>query len=356
MEVKMPKIIPKKFLTVILATIMIFNLTACSQPKTSRFQAQFLELFDTVTSIVGYAKDKDTFSEYVQMIYDNLEVYHKLFDIYNDYEGINNIKTINDNAGINPVVVDKKIIEFLKFSKEAYEFTGGKVNIAFGAVLAVWHEYREEGIENPENAALPPMELLDEKAKHTDINKIIIDEEASTVFLEDPEMRLDVGAIAKGYATERVAEIMEEKGISGLLLSVGGNVRAIGGRDEKQKEWNVGIQNPDRDSDEQYLLITKVMDMSVISSGDYERYYTVDGKEYHHIIDPNTLMPAQYFTAVSILCKDSGMGDALSTALFNMSLEEGKKLIESFDNTEALWVQKDGELVYSTGFEKYIKE
>ena len=213
-----------------------------------------------------------------------------------------------------------------------------------------------EGIENPENAALPPMELLDEKAKHTDINKIIIDEEASTVFLEDPEMRLDVGAIAKGYATERVAEIMEEKGISGLLLSVGGNVRAIGGRDEKQKEWNVGIQNPDRDSDEQYLLITKVMDMSVISSGDYERYYTVDGKEYHHIIDPNTLMPAQYFTAVSILCKDSGMGDALSTALFNMSLEEGKKLIESFDNTEALWVQKDEELVYSTGFEKYIKE
>lgn len=345
----------KKVITIALIAVLIFNLAACIQPKNKRYQAQFLELFDTVTTIIGYAKDEAAFKEDVQLIYDELESYHKLFDIYNDYEGVNNIKTINDNAGIAPIVVDRKIIELLRFSKEAYELTGGKVNVAFGAVLAVWHDYREEGIADPTMAKLPPIELLKEKAQHTDIEKVIIDENAGTVFLEDPEMRLDVGAIAKGYATEQLVRMLEERGISNILLSVGGNVRAIGGREEKQKEWNVGIQNPDLESDEQYLMITRIMDLSLVSSGDYERYYTVDGKEYHHIIDPQTLMPARYFTAVSILCKDSGMADALSTAIFNMPLEEGQKLIEGLDNTEALWVMTDGELVYSTGFEKFIK-
>jgi len=346
---------PKKIIAIVLIFIITANLISCSQTK-KRYQAQFLELFDTVTTIIGYTKDEETFTEYVQMIYDDLEIYHQLYDIYNDYEGINNIKTINDNAGIAPVVVDKKIIDLLKFSKEAYEYTGGKVNVAFGAVLAVWHDYREAGIEDPESAALPPMGLLEEKAQHADINKVIIDENASTVYLEDPQMRLDVGAVAKGYATEQVARMLEEKGIGGILMSVGGNVRAIGGRAEKQKEWNVGVQNPDKESDQQYILITRMMDMSLVSSGDYERYYTVDGKVYHHIINPETLMPAEYFKAVSIMCKDSGMADALSTAIFSMPLEEGKKLIESLDNTEALWIKKNGELVYSSGFENYVKK
>jgi thiamine biosynthesis lipoprotein len=336
---------------------MVGNLTACSTfGGTTRYQAQFLELFDTVTTIIGYAKDKDTFSEYAQMIHDGLKEYHELYDIYNDYEGISNIKTINDNAGIAPVKVDQKIIDLLKFSKEAYELSDGKVNAAYGAVLSVWHQYREAGLDDPDNAKLPPMEVLQEKAQHTDINNMIIDEAASTVYLKDPEMSLDVGAVAKGYATEMVARSLEDKGITGILMSVGGNVRAIGGRDEKQKQWNVGIQNPDLESDQKYLMITEIEELSLVSSGDYERYYTVDGKRYHHIIDPNTLMPAQYFTAVSIICKDSGLADTLSTTLFNMSLEDGKKLIESLDNVEAMWVEKDGELVYSSGFQDYIKQ
>lgn len=336
---------------------LIINLPSCSaQRKTERFQAQFLELFDTVTTIVGYAKDEETFTEYAQMIHDDLQVYHELYDIYNSYDGINNIKTINDNAGIAPVKVDQKIIDLLKFSKEAYELSDGRVNVAFGAVLEVWHTYREAGIEDPDKAELPPMELLQEKARHTDINQMIIDEEASTVYLADPEMSLDVGAIAKGYATEQTVKMLEEKGITSILLSVGGNVRAIGSREEKQKAWNVAIQNPDLQSDEKYLLVTELEDLSLVSSGDYERYYTVDGKRYHHIIDPDTLMPAQYVTAVSIITKDSGLADALSTTIFNMPMEDGQKLIESLPDTEALWVKKDGEIVYSSGFQAYVRE
>lgn len=348
----------KRKITALLVIVsLIITLSACrTEDKTNRYQAQFLELFDTVTTIIGYARDEETFTEYAQMIHDDLEVYHELYDKYNNYEGINNIKTINDNAGTAPVTVDQKIIDLLKFSKEAYELSNGKVNVAFGAVLEIWHDYREAGLNDPDSAALPPTELLKEKEKHTDIHQMIIDEAASTVYLADPKMRLDVGAIAKGYATEQTAKLLIEKGITSILLSVGGNVRAVGGRDEKQKAWNVAIQNPDLQSDDKYLLVTEMEDLSLVSSGDYERYYTVDGKEYHHIIDPLTLMPAQYVTAVSIITRDSGLADALSTTIFNMPMEDGQKLIESLPGTEALWVKKNGEIIYSTGFEAYVQQ
>jgi thiamine biosynthesis lipoprotein len=347
----------RKILASLIVTILILNLTACATVKEqTRYQAQFLELFDTVTTIIGYSENKDDFSEFAQMIYDNLKELHELYDKYHDYEGINNIKAINDNAGIQPVKVDQRIIDMLLFSRKAYELSGGRVNIAFGSVLEVWHDYREEGTEDPTVAKLPPMELLKEKSQHTDINKMIINEEESTVFLEDPEMSLDVGAIAKGYATERVAQIAIEKGYTNGLLSVGGNVRAIGSRAEKEKAWNVGIQNPDLESEDQYLYILNLEDLSLVSSGDYERYYTVDGKEYHHIIDPATLMPAEYFTAISIVTKDSGLADALSTSIYNMSYEEGLALIEDLPGTEALWVFKNGDMKYSSGFQALIKE
>lgn len=353
------KNLSRRIIIILLMIAVIFNLSACTSNKNKRYEASFLDLFDTMTTVVGYAHNKDEFTEYARIIHDKLKEYHELYDIYHNYEGINNIKTINDNAGVAPVKVDPKIIDLLKLSKEAGKLTGGEMNDAFGAVLSVWHQYRTEGIEDPEAAKLPPMELLKEKAKHTDIDAVIIDEAASTVFLKDPEMSLDVGAIAKGYATEMVSRYAEEQGFKNGMLSVGGNVRTIGsklGENNEEQYWNVGIQNPDLNSKEKNLYILKLKDYSLVTSGVYERYYTVDGKQYHHIIDPDTLMPSQYYLSVSIVCKDSGMADALSTAIFNMPYEEGLKLIESLEDTEALWVRKDGSMSYSSGFQEFVKE
>ena len=335
---------------------IIINLTACGTAKKTRYEAEFLLLFDTITQIVAYADSKEEFTEYSQLIYDNLKEYHELFDIYHDYDGINNIKTINDNAGIAPVKVDKRIIDLLIFGQDAYKLSNGTMNIAFGAVLEVWHKYRTDGIDDPEKAKLPPMDILKEKAEHVDISKMIINEKESTVYLEDPEMRLDVGAIAKGYATEMVSNITIEKGYINGMISVGGNVRTIGSKGEKKQPWNVGVQNPDLQSDKSNLFVLKLKDLSLVTSGDYERYYTVEGKQYHHIIDPKTLMPATYFTAVTIVCKDSGIADALSTTLFNMSYEQGLTLIEGLSNTEALWIMKNGDMKYSSGFQDYISK
>ncbi|HWQ50672.1 MAG TPA: FAD:protein FMN transferase [Terriglobales bacterium] len=345
--------------TIALSLCLLMLLAGCEKTEQKTYQAHFLSLFDTVTAVVGYADGKDAFSQLAGQIQQKLEEYHQLYDIYNDYEGVNNLKTVNDNAGIAPVAVDGRIIDLLRFSKEQYEATGGAVNVAFGPVLALWHDYREAGLEDPGAAALPPMEQLEEALAHTDIEDVIIDEAASTVYLSDPSMRLDVGAVAKGYAVEQVAKYFENEGVQHLLLSVGGNVRAIGGKlgDKTNQEipWEIGIQNPDKSSAEKELLSIPVTGRSVVSSGIYERYYTVDGVQYHHIIDPTTLMPSAYFAQVTIVCPDSGLADALSTAVFNMPLDEGLAYIESLPDTEALWVMKDGSMTASSGFENLIK-
>lgn len=348
----------KRILSAIMAVIIAVTFMGCkgSESKKTRYEAEFMGLFDTLTKIVGYSDSKEEFTKYSQLIHDSLQEYNNDYDIYNDYPGINNIKTINDNAGIKPVKVDKKIIDLLLLAKEEYKNTDGKLNVAMGAVLTIWHQYREAGIKDEENAELPPMDKLKEAAKHIDINKMIVDQENSTVYLEDKEMSLDVGGIGKGYATEQVAQIAIKNGFTSGLLSVGGNIRAIGSKDGKGEKWNLGVQNPDKESKDTSLCTVEFTDASLVTSGDYERYYTVDGKDYNHIIDPDTLYPAEYYHSVTILTKDSGLADARTKPLFIMPFEEGKKYIESMPGTEAMWVMKNGEIRYSSHFQDYIKK
>ena len=198
------------------------------------------------------------------------------------------------------------------------------------------------------------MEKLTEAAQYTDINKMKLDEENGTVTLEEPMMRLDVGAIAKGYAVEMAARSLEEEGITGYVINVGGNVRTIGKKADGTK-WTVGIENPAEDAEDGYLAYLELAGESLVTSGSYQRYYVVDGKRYHHIIDPETLMPAEGYTSVSVVCKSSAQGDAFSTALFCMSLEEGMALVEQTPGVEAMWLTVDGTCHRSSGFSKYEK-
>ncbi len=336
----------------LLALLLLCGCTAApaktEETASKRYEATFLTLFDTVTTIVGYAETEADFTATAQAIHDDLLEYHQLYDIYNEYEGMNNLKTVNDHAGEAPVSVDRKIIDLLLFSKDLYTRTGGKVNIAMGSVLSLWHDARELGVQYPDEAALPDRDALERAAAHTDINNIQIDEEKGTVFFTDPEVRLDVGAIAKGYAVQQVCGSAP----AGLLISVGGNVCAPGPKPETGQPWVVGIQNPD--APEEYLHTIYVEDFSVVTSGDYQRYFTVDGVAYHHIIDPDTLFPADYWRSVTILCPDSGLADALSTALFTLPQQEGQALLDAF-GAQAMWVRPDGSILYSPGFREHIR-
>ncbi len=317
-----------------------------------RFSEYSFDYFDTVTTVTGYAESREAFDVIAADILEELGEYHRLFTIYHRFEGLENLCTVNElvDGRHRTVTVDERIIDMLLYAKDMYDLTGGRVNIAMGSVLSIWHDHREAGMDDPASATLPPMDKLRAAAEHTDIHDLVIDKEACTVTLTDPEMTLDVGAIAKGYAVEMVARSMEEKGISGFYLNVGGNVRTVGAKPNGEG-WTVAIESPVEGGD--YLDRLVLTEESLVTSGSYQRYYLVDGKPYHHIIDPATLMPAVGYLSVSVLTPASSDGDALSTALFCMSPEEGMALVNALPNTEAQWVSADGTKHVSDGWADY---
>ncbi len=324
-----------------------------------KYTESMLDVFDTVITLVAYTKDEAEFEGYFKHAYDRLHELHRLYDYYYPYEGVNNIYTINQNAGKAPVPVDAQVIDMLLFAKNLYGKTLGRTNVAMGSVLAIWHDYREEGINDPDNAKIPPMEDLVAANAHTNIEDLIIDEEAGTVYLADPLMKLDVGAVAKGYATELISKELFEMGMNSGMLSSGGNIRSFGKpMDGIRERWGVGVQNPDASifsTDEELLDVIFINDGAVASSGDYQRYYEVDGRILHHLIDPDTLMPAGYFRAVTVLTGDAGLADYMSTALFMLPLEEAKRLAESLDSVEAFWVLPDGRMDATAGMVKLLR-
>ena len=310
--------------------------------------------FDTVSYVYTYAGDSDEeFGKNSESVFEILSKYHQLFDIYHEYSGVTNLRTLNLNAGGEAMKVEPELIDFLLYAKELYALTGGEMNVMMGSVLRLWHDARTLASDSPSAAYVPDMAALTEANKHTSIDLLEIDVENSTVRIADPKASIDVGALGKGYATEKAAKYLEEKGVTSYVLNIGGNIRIIGTKPDGAG-WNTGITNPHGG---EYALYINIADISCVTSGDYERYYTVNGVKYHHIIDKDTLMPSDYFSSITVLTSDSGLADALSTALFSMSLEDGQALIEGIDiEVEVLWIAKDGAQYTTEGFGRYVIE
>ncbi len=332
---------------------MTLSLAACAReaPKAEPQGKAFFAYFDTVSYVYSYAEDSvEQFSERAELVSGVLEKYHRMFDIYHEYTGMNNLCTVNRLAGGEPVEVDRELIDFLLYAKELYTLTNGEMNVMLGAVLSLWHDCRVAA-ENGE-ARLPDEQELLEAAGHTDISLLEIDEEKLTVRISDEHSSIDVGALGKGYATERAAQQLEAQGVSGYVLNIGGNLRIIGTKPDGSG-WITGIRDPQNEggSIDRRLLLA---DISCVTSGVYERYFTVDGKRYHHIIDKDTCYPAAYFSSVTVVSGDSALADALSTALFCMPIDEGTELLKGLD-AEALWIFPSGEIEYSENFSQYME-
>lgn len=308
--------------------------------------------FNTVSTIYAYSDvSEEAFAGYSKTVDETLAYYHKLFDIYYEYAGVDNIRTINKNAGKKAVRVDSALVDFLLYCKELYTLTDGKTNIMLGSVLKIWHDLREEadgdfGYLDP--TRLPSAADLSAAAEHTSIDSLVIDKENSTVYISDPEASIDVGAIAKGYAVERLYEVLVEQGAESLVLNIGGNLRFIGTKPDGNG-WVTGITNPDKEAESSVKCKVDAKNTSIVTSGDYERFFIAGDDKYHHIIDPATLVPADYFASVSIITEDSGLADALSTALFCMSYEDGLALVTEIGNIDVIWIYKDGSVKYTDG-------
>ena len=334
-----------KFLLILIVPALILSIfCSCATPK-QRLSKTFIDYFDTAITVIGY-DSKDNFDSNCEIIEQNLSKYHRLFDIYNSYDDLVNLYVVNQNAG-KTVKVDVELIEFLSLCKDMYRLTNGKTNVALGSVLSIWHNARNESV-------LPDMENLTTAAKHCDIENVIIDSENQTVMLKDSSMSLDVGAIAKGYALQNIVSVLEQQGVTGYAINAGGMVMCLGVRGDGS-DWSVGIENPKNTSE--ILLSITPGDLAVVTSGTYQRYFEKDGVRYHHIINPDTLMPENDYLSVTVLTEDCGLGDALSTALFNMSVEEGKALLSALEvRAEAMWVLPDQTKIETDGFQKHIKK
>ncbi len=352
----------KKIVSVLLlvlcfcSTLSVFS--ACDNTKdeekeyTTRSKTVSNTHFNTISTLSSYGDvSAEEFDGYVKTVDEMLGYYHKLFDIYYEYAGVNNIKTINKNAGKAPVPVDEELIVFLEYCKEMHTLTKGKTNILFGSVLKLWHNAREladESADHLDESLLPTQNALAEAAKHTSIDLLVINKEEKTVYITDPAASIDVGAIAKGYAAAKIAEKLKSQGADSMALNAGGNIITIGLKPDGN-HWVTGITNPDKTAENSLICRVRIGEIALVTSGDYERYFISGNKAYHHIIDPETLMPADYFASVSIFTQNGSLADALSTALFCMSYEEGLALIEEIGGVDVLWIYQDGTMKMTNG-------
>lgn len=354
-----------KKLILSLFCLMLIGCSASSKKEVelTRFvnQTYGSEYFDTAVVMQTYAENKEQADKLFEQVCEKMRYYTALFDKYNDYDGISNIKTINDNAGIKPVEVDHDLIELLLLAKEYSELSEGSFDITIGNLLSIWHEYREEGLlknYGGQLGAVPSEEELKDAMQYCGYEHILIDEKASTVYIDDPSISLDVGGIAKGFAAQKISDYLNENYPHAVLISVGeSNIQLLHTKPDGSS-WKVGVRNPDDPSDQNGITILESNDTSsIVTSGDYQRYYVGEDKKiYHHIVDPNTGYPTQNVRSVAILCDDGGIGDILSTALMIMGAEKGIPFIEKYNKTHtpvsAIWVYDennhpdiDGEII-----------
>jgi thiamine biosynthesis lipoprotein len=340
-------------------------LTQANYPGTAgKYTRSFATSFDTVITLVAYTASEAEFIRYADAAEALFLELHQLFDIYHEYPGLTNLMSVNRHAGQGPLKVDPRILDLIEFYQQHDPLAPGQVNAALGPVLAIWHDHRLAAANG--DATVPDLTELQAAARHTDPSVIRINRADSTLELTDPQASLDVGAVAKGYATELVARRLLTMGLKSGIISAGGsNIRLIGRpADPTRSSFAVGIQNPflaEAPPDAQSLAdisadIIETDDTSIATSGDYQRYYSVDGIQYHHLIDPTTLMPAHYQRAVTIMTPDSALADYLSTAVFLLPYATGRQLVESLPDCEALWIFQDGSLAATDGMEAVLRD
>ena len=254
------------------------------------------------------------------------------------------VSKINDNAGIDKVKVSDDTFTVIKEALKYGKISKGKFDITVGNLVDLW------GI-GTENEKVPSKEEIQKALATVDYNKVEIDDNNNTVFLKDKGMKIDLGAIAKGYVADDIVKILEKDGVKSAIINLGGNVYVYGNKGGKN--FKIGIRNPLSPDPNDYLGIYQSQNESVVTSGVYERFFEKDGKRYHHILSTSDGYPIDNnLISTSIITKSSMDADALSTTTFALGLEEGLKLIENTKNTEAMFITADKKIYMTSGLKE----
>lgn len=299
-------------------------------------------LMGTIVEISVAAKDERTADEAITAAFNEI---HRLENIMSTYKPESDISKVNTAAGLHPVKVHKDLILAVKKSLEFADISGGAFNIAIGPAIDLWNITESEVIPSPaELAAIKPL---------IDYNNVVVNEKEGTIFLRKKGMRINLGGIGKGFAADYAYNVLKTYGIRSGIIAIAGDLRAIGKKPDGDK-WTIGITHPRKKAREENSTIAKVhlTNMSISTSGDYERFFIKNGIRYHHILSPETLYPSRGFQSVSVLAKDSTTSDALSTAIFAMGPDAGMKIIEKLEGVEAVIVRDDGSIWMSSGLKE----
>ncbi len=289
----------------------------------------------TIVDITVAAKDEKKADAAITAAFKEIG---RLESIMSTYRPESDISKVNSAAGLHPVKVHKDLMIAVKKSLQFADLSGGAFNIAIGPAIDLWNVTESEEIPTPaELAAVRPL---------IDYKNVIVNEDDSSIFLAKKGMRINLGGIGKGIAADYAHKILQSYGIRSGIIAVAGDLHAIGKKPDGGK-WTIGITHPRKK--ESAIAKVYLADMSISTSGDYERFFMKNGVRYHHILSPETLYPSEGFQSVSVLARDSTTTDALSTAIFAMGPEDGKKLIERLKGVEAVIVQDDGSIWMSPG-------
>lgn len=291
---------------------------------------------------------------------------------------ITNVKVINESPGVWHEV-DEALFDMIMTSIDYYDYTNGYFDISLGPVIDIWNEYsldcdeflysiagsdnREQRMEEDysDYCRVPSTEELEAANEHVGIDKIEIDEANQRIKIKEG-MRLDLGGIGKGYAAKVLGDYLKTvDGIESFLVNAGtSNVEVYGDHPYREnKLWYTGVTNPDTPNDPTSRIASLQITSgdNVTTSGDYQRYYEVDGRKYHHLINPNTLFPTDHHSSVTMVSSDGEIGDILVTAVFVMPLDEGLEFVNTRSDIEALWYIDEDTVVMSDNFEEnYIRE
>ena len=328
----------KRVLCLALAILLCSAVFGCA-PARKSFSDTYFDLFDSYASLTVITDSQDTFDGYNALFEQTVREYHKLLDAYNSYDNAVNVHSLNSAPPISAVQISQQLFDFLSYARHAYSLSRGYTSVTLGAVTSVWKQAIADEVP-------PSPAMLEAASEHVDVSSLVLDRNALTVTFRDPELRLDVGAIAKGYVADVAAQALIDAGCESFLIDLGGTLRAHGQK-ENSKSWRAGITDPRAQESNGFSL--DISGKALSSSGSYHRGFEQGGTLYHHIIDPTTLQPKNTFVSVSVLCPSGADADALSTALFSMSLEDGQALVASLENTDAVWMLTDGSTYTTDG-------
>jgi len=320
---------------IISCLLFLFQANLSAQNKS---YTEVLLLMGSRFEITAVSSNESKAREAIQQGINEIKRIEKLISSWDENS---QTSAIRKNAGIRPVKVDQELFNLIRRSKKISDLTHGAFDISYASMDKIW-KFDGSMKEMPDSAAVTA------SVSKINYKDIILDAENTTVYLKNKGMKIGFGAIGKGYAANKALGIMSKLGLDGTLVNASGDLISWG-KDEGGKSWKIGISNPKQK--DQIFSWLNIDETAIVTSGNYEKFVTINGERFSHIIDPRTGYPVKGLSSVSIICPNAELADALATSVFVLGKDAGLKLINNLKGIECILVTDDQKMLTSNNLD-----